>query len=92
MIRINSIPTKDLYRQYVSSRDMRPSAANPPMGKDGVELTESAKSFSAALRAAKLNASGEAHPVSKTDALRARIENNDYHVPGEAVAAKMLGL
>lgn len=92
-MKINSIPPKDLYLQYVNSaRDVRPATARPSLGTDRVELTEGAKTFSAVLRAAKANAADEAASIAKTDSIRKRIENNDYNIPGEAVAEKMLGL
>ncbi len=92
-MRINSIPSKDLYLQYVNSaRDVRPAAARPPMGTDKVELTDGAKTFSAVLRAAKASAMDEASSIAKTDGIRQRIANNDYNIPGVAVAEKILGL
>lgn len=92
-MRINSIPPKDLYLQYVSSaRDMTPAVTKTSLGSDKVELTESAKTFSAALRAAKAGIGGEANAASKVEGIKRRIEQNDYHIPGIAVAEKMLGL
>lgn len=93
-MRINSIPSKDLYLQYVSNtRDMYSAvAARPSMGTDKVELTDGAKSFSAALRAAKGVAVSEPASQAKVEGIMKRIQNNDYNIPGEAVAEKMLGL
>lgn len=91
-MRINSIPSKDLYLQYVNSaRDVQPVTARPSMGTDKVELTDSAKTFSSVLRAAKATAMDEASSVAKTDAIRQRIANNDYNISGAAVAEKILG-
>ncbi len=93
-MRINSIPPKDLYLQYVSStRDVYPAAAaRPSLGTDKVELTDGARSFSAALRAAKGAAMNEPVSQAKVEGIIKRIQNNDYNIPGEAVAEKMLGL
>ncbi|MCE5236803.1 MAG: flagellar biosynthesis anti-sigma factor FlgM [Clostridiaceae bacterium] len=92
-MRINSIPPKDLYLQYVNSaRDIRPAAARPSLGTDKVELTDGAKTFSAVLRAAKAGTMDEAASTAKVESVKRRIENNDYNIPGVAVAEKMLGM
>ncbi|HWS30741.1 MAG TPA: flagellar biosynthesis anti-sigma factor FlgM [Clostridia bacterium] len=92
-MRINSIPPKDLYLQYVNSaRDMTPTVTRPGLGSDKVELTDSAKTFSAVLRAAKAGIGDGAVAASKIEGIKRRIEENDYHIPGIAVAEKMLGL
>ena len=92
-MRINSIPPKDLYLQYVNStRDITPSVTRASLGSDKVELTDSAKTFSAALRAAKAGIGGEVNATSKVEGIKKRIEENDYHIAGITVAEKMLGL
>lgn len=91
-MRINSIPPKDLYLQYVNSaRDISPIAPRPSLGVDKVELTDGAKTFSAVLRAAKAGIGDEAVSASKVEGVKRRIESNTYNIPGYAVAEKMLG-
>ena len=92
-MRINSIPPKDLYLQYVNSaRGVTQSVTRTGLGTDKVELTDSAKTFSAALRAAKAGIGGEVNAGSKVEGIKQRIEANDYHIAGIAVAEKMLSL
>jgi anti-sigma28 factor (negative regulator of flagellin synthesis) len=71
---------------------MTPTMTKINLGSDKVELTDSAKTFSAALRAAKADIGGETASASKIEGIKRRIEENDYHIPGIAVAEKMLGL
>ena len=52
-MRINSIPPKEIYSQYMVARDIQPVAATRTMGADHVEISDAAKSFSATLKVAK---------------------------------------
>lgn len=62
------------------------------MGTDKVELSQTAKSFSSALKAAKEAFSQtDVSRSQKIASLKQQIENNTYSVPAMKVAEKMLG-
>lgn len=91
-MRINSIPTKELFNQYVHVRESRP-VAPMPSGTDRTELTHGAKVFSAALKEAMETM--EARTPGQFEHIRAvaeQIANNTYSVPGRKVAEKILGV
>lgn len=91
-MRINSIPPKEIYSRYVCAREQMTPLSTYSMGTDKVELSQTAKSFSSALKAAK-EAFGQTD-ISRNEkiaALKQQIENNTYSVPAIKVAEKMLG-
>ena len=91
-MRINSIPPKELLYQYVYVKDKPISPVQPPAVTDKVELTDEAKTFSAALRAAR-DAMDVRSPAetNRIETVRQQIKDQTYSVPGSLVAGKMLG-
>ena len=90
-MRIDSIPPKELLNRYVHVRE-RVAAETPVPGTDEAQLTSEAKTFSAALTAAK-----EAIETRSPEEMRhiqevgRQIDEGTYSVPGRDVAAKILG-
>ncbi|MGI6192277.1 MAG: flagellar biosynthesis anti-sigma factor FlgM [Christensenellales bacterium] len=89
-MRINSIPPKDL----ISSMRVRERfiVDKPASHAERAELTSEAKTFTAALRAAK--EAIEMEPAAnqrRVEEIAQRIANGTYHVSGTDVARKMLG-
>ena len=90
-MRIDSIPPKELLNRYVHVRE-RVVAETPVSGTDEAQLTSEAKTFSAALKAAK-----EAVETRSPEEMRhiqevgRQINEGTYFVPGRDVAAKILG-
>jgi|GEM_PF-1144355 len=91
-MRINSIPPKEIYSQYMLVRDIQPLAASQTMVADKVEISDTAKSFSATLRAAK-EAFGvqDASRSEHINLIKQQIENKTYSVSADQVADKILG-
>ena len=90
-MRIDSIPPKELLSRYIHVRE-RAVAESPVSGIDEAQLTSEAKTFSAALKAAK-----EAIETRSPEEIRhiqevgRQISEGTYSVPGKDVAAKILG-
>lgn len=88
-MRVNSVNPSDLFRQYV----VRPKMAveQTESVSDKTELTEGARTFSTALKAAQesmeTRTPGE---LSHINNVTEQIRNNTYFVPGYAVAQKIL--
>jgi hypothetical protein len=91
VVRINSIPPKELLTQYVHVRE-KLAVEKPASAIDRTELTDDAKSFSAALNAAK-DTLGVRTPeeIAHINEVAAQVRNNTYFVPGVKVAEKILG-
>ncbi len=89
-MRVNSIPPKEIYSQYLCVKDIQPAATSRVMMADHVELSSTAKSFSVTLKAAReaLNAQDPAR-AAKISAIQHKIDNNTYFVPAEKVAEKI---
>ena len=90
-MRIDSIPPKELLNQYIHIRGSA-TVENPVSSTDQAELTTEAKTFSAALKAAK-EAIGKRTPEeqSRIDEVAKQIADGTYSVPGDEVAQKILG-
>ena len=90
-MRIDSIPPKELLNRYIHVRE-RAVVETPVSGTDEAQLTSEAKTFSAALKAAK-----EAIETRSPEEIRhiqevaKQINEGTYSVPGIDVAAKILG-
>jgi len=90
-MRIDSIPPKELLNRYVHVRE-RADVQAPVSGTDEAQLTSEAKTFSAALKAAK-----EAIETRSPEEMRhiqeveKQIDAGTYAVSGRDVAAKILG-
>lgn len=91
-MRIHSIPPKDLINSSTRVRE-RLIVDKPVAYSERAELTSEAKTFTAALRAAKEAIEMEpAVNQRKVEEISQKIANGTYHVSGEDVARKMLGL
>lgn len=89
-MRVNSVNPSDLFRQYVVRPKMTVEQA--PSGSDKTELTDGAKTFSAALKAAEeLMDTRTPEEISHINEVAGQISNNTYSVPGYQVAEKILG-
>mgnify|MGYP000961827036 CR=1 FL=1 len=90
-MRINSIPPKELLNSYTRVRE-RVNVEKPSTNAERAELTSEAKTFTAALKAAK--EAVEMEPInnkSRIEAISQKIADGTYSVSGEDVARKMLG-
>ena len=89
-MRVNSIPPKEIYSRYLCVREVQPATVCRVMGTDHVELSSTAKSFSATLKSAReaLSAQDPAR-AARISAIKQQIENNTYYVPAEKVAEKI---
>ncbi len=91
-MRINSIPPKELFNQYVHVRTVKTEAVAAP-GTDRTVLTEGAKLFSSALKEAlKTMDTQSQEKIARINEVAEQIKNNTYHVPGSKVAEKILGI
>ena len=92
-MRVNSIPPKEIYSQYLCVRDVQPVTKNRVMLADHVELSSTAKSFSATLKAARevLNVQDPAR-TARISTIKQKIDNNTYYVPAEKVAEKIFDI
>ncbi|MFA5675335.1 MAG: flagellar biosynthesis anti-sigma factor FlgM [Christensenellales bacterium] len=90
-MRIDSIPPKDLLRQYTHIRETKPAPAAAP-GADRAELTEGAKMFSNALKEAMdMMDVRSPEELAHINQVAGQIRNDTYSVPGVKVARKILG-
>ncbi|MEL7608382.1 MAG: flagellar biosynthesis anti-sigma factor FlgM [Bacillota bacterium] len=91
-MRINSIPSKDLYYQYVYMSGKTTTPISYASKTDKVELTDQAKTFSATLKAAKeMIGTRDASEQSRIESIRRQINAGTYSIPGDKVAEKILG-
>lgn len=89
-MRVNSVSRSDLLRQYV----VRPKVniEQTPAVSDKTELTDGAKTFSAALKAAEdIMETRSAEEMAHINKVAEQVRNNTYSVPGWKVAQKILG-
>jgi anti-sigma28 factor (negative regulator of flagellin synthesis) len=90
-MRINSIPPKELLNRYIHVRGKTTDkpAASPT---DQTELTSEAKTFSAALKAAKEAIETRTpEQLKHIEEVKKQVTDGTYSVPGEKVAEKILG-
>lgn len=91
-MRINSIPSKDMYYQYVYMNEKPTTAISYTSKTDKVELTDQAKTFSATLKAAKeMIGTRSVSDQSRLESIRSQIDAGTYSIPGDKVAQKILG-
>ncbi len=89
-MRVNSVNPSDLFRQYVVRPKMTSEQAAPM--SDKTELTDGAKTFSSALKAAQeLMGTRTPTEIAHMNNVAEQIRNNTYSVPGYKVAEKILG-
>ena len=90
-MRIDSIPPKELISQYIHVRERAP-VDTPVASADKAELTSEAKTFSAALKAARDAIESRTPEEQKhIDEVAKAIADGTYSVSGEKVAQKILG-
>ncbi|MGI6176576.1 MAG: flagellar biosynthesis anti-sigma factor FlgM [Christensenellales bacterium] len=90
-MRINSIPRKELYYQYVHVKE-KTAPLQSGYSMDRVELTGEAKTFSATMKAVReAMETSDPAKAGKIERIKQQIENKEYSVPGQLVAEKMLG-
>ena len=89
-MRVNSIPPREIYSQYLCARQVQPLTTSRPMVADHVEISNTAKSFSATLKSAReaLNVQDPARSA-RINSIKQKIENTTYFVPAEKVAEKI---
>lgn len=89
-MRVNSIPPKEIYSRYLCAREVQPVTTSRAMGTDHVELSSTAKSFSATLKSAReaLSVQDPAR-AARISVIKQKIESNTYFVPAEQVAEKI---
>ena len=91
-MRINSIPPKELYYQYVYVKDKVSAPVQQNQIIDKVELTNDAKTFSAAFKTAKDSLeTRSAADTKRIEDIKQQIKDNTYSVAGYKVAEKLLG-
>lgn len=90
-MRIDSIPPKDLLKQYVHIRENKP-VSSVAYGTDRAEITDRAKVFSNVLKEAmELMDTRSTEELEHINRVTEQIRNNTYSVPGIKVAEKILG-
>ena len=90
-MRINSVSPYDLMSRYVNVRERVEPSTSRDMGVDRAELTSSAKTFSASLKAAKAAMDNViVEREARVEELRNMIKEDKYHVPGSKVAEKII--
>jgi anti-sigma28 factor (negative regulator of flagellin synthesis) len=90
-MRIDSIPPKELLSQYIHVRE-KVAVESPAPSIDKAELTSEAKTFSAALKAAKEAIETRTpEEQGRVEKVAQQIADGTYSVPGEKVAQKMFG-
>lgn len=89
-MKVNSIGPSELIRQYA----VRPKMAEEerPSVSDKTELTDGAKTFSTALKAAQeLMDTRTSQQVERINQVTEQIKNGTYSISGSKVAEKILG-
>lgn len=89
-MRIDSIPPKELLNRYIHVREK--VAFEPPVSRtDEAELTTEAKTFSAALKAARESMERTPEELSRIEEVAKKVADGTYSVPGDKVAQKIFG-
>ena len=90
-MRIDSIPPKELLNRYIHVREK--VVSEPPVSSsDAAELTTEAKTFSAALKAAReAMETRTPEELSRIEEVARKVADGTYSVPGEKVAQKIFG-
>lgn len=89
-MRIDSIPPKELLNRYVHVREMD-FEESPVASTDEAELTSEAKTFSAALKAARETVETQTpERARRMEEIAKQLADGTYYVPGEKVAEKIL--
>jgi len=92
LVRINSIPPKELLLQYVHVRD-KLVVQTPSSGVDQTDLTDEARFFSTALKTVRESLETRTpEETARINQIAAQVKNGTYFVPGFRVAAKILGV
>jgi len=90
-MRINSIPPKELLNQYTKVRE-KAAVESPEPAVDKAELTGDARTFSAALKAAREAVETRTpEELNRVAEVTKKIAEGTYSVSGEDVARKILG-
>ncbi len=90
-MRIDSVSSKDLLRQYTHIREIKP-VEQPTAGADKAELTDGAKLFSNALKEAMgLMQTRSPEQIAHINEVAEQLKNDTYSVSGVKVARKILG-
>ncbi len=88
-MRINSIPPKELLNRYIHVRG-NTTADAPATPTDQTELTSEAKTFSAALKAAKEAIETRTpEQLKHIEEVKQQVADGTYSVPGNKVAEKI---
>ncbi|MDL2224967.1 flagellar biosynthesis anti-sigma factor FlgM [Eubacteriales bacterium OttesenSCG-928-M02] len=88
-MRINSIPPKDRYTQYVHTKG-KVAGKKPASRSDSVEFTGEAKAFSAVLMEAKKAMEPSNIHTQRVAEIKQQIDEGTYDVPGILVAERIL--
>lgn len=90
-MRIDSIPPKDLLNRYIHVREK--VASQPPVSStDAAELTTEAKTFSAALKAAReAMETRTPEEISRIAEVAKQVADGTYSVSGDKIAQKIFG-
>lgn len=90
-MRIESIPPNELLSRY--SRIKGKTSGDDITVTDETQLTEDAKTFSTALKAAKASLELRSpEQQARIDKVAQQVKDGTYSVPGRKVAEKILGL
>jgi len=91
-MRIYAVPPKEMISKYFHVKDKAVEKKGFSQGTDKAELTSEAKTFSAALRAAKgaINTQSTNH-ADRLAQITEQVRNGEYSVPGAEVAKSILG-
>lgn len=90
-MRINSIPPIELINKYIHVMEKTPVAKSNP-AVDKAELTSEARTFSAAIKAAKETMEVRTpQELERINSVAQQVKNNTYSVQGNKVAEKILG-
>lgn len=89
-MKVNSVNPSELLRQYAVRPKM--AAEQQSSVSDKTELTEGAKTFSAALKAAQdIMDTRTSQQVDRINEVTEQIKNGTYAVSGDKVAEKIIG-
>ncbi len=92
-MKINRIPPSKIINQYIHLRENMPTENKAEQSTDKVELTKDSKTFSAALKSAReAIRTRTPEELKKINEVAKMIQESEYSVSGEDVAAKMLDM